>query len=64
MITSFADSSVASRYQTLITARGISFTFVESGKLKLPAAAGSELRYATACAGPMMTPAPHRKVLR
>lgn len=46
LITSFADSSVASRYQTLITARGITFTFVESGKLSLPAVPGAELRYA------------------
>ncbi len=46
LITSFADSAVASRYQTLITARGITFTFTETKKLSLPAATGTELRYA------------------
>jgi uncharacterized protein YlxW (UPF0749 family) len=37
LVTSFADSDVASRYQTLTAARGISFSFDEEKKLDLPA---------------------------
>jgi uncharacterized protein YlxW (UPF0749 family) len=44
----FADSAVASRYQTLRSAKGIGFRFDGSDDLELPAAAGTALRYATA----------------
>jgi uncharacterized protein YlxW (UPF0749 family) len=44
----FADSGVASRYQTLSSAKGIGFRFDGSDDLSLPAAAGTVLRYATA----------------
>lgn len=42
----FADSGVASRYQTLSSAKGIGFRFDGSEDLQLPAAPGSTLRYA------------------
>jgi uncharacterized protein YlxW (UPF0749 family) len=44
--TGFASSDVASRYQTLAGVNGITFTFGEQGKLKLPAAAVGILTYA------------------
>ena len=44
--TNFAQSSVASRYQTLVSVNNIGFSFSESGHLKLPASASSTLRYA------------------
>jgi uncharacterized protein YlxW (UPF0749 family) len=46
--TTFAQSTVASRYQTLVGVDHIGFTFSESSRLKLPAAASVTLRYATA----------------
>ena len=42
----FAGSGVASRYQTLSSAKGIGFRFDGSTDLQLPAAPGSTLRYA------------------
>jgi uncharacterized protein YlxW (UPF0749 family) len=44
--TGFASSDVASRYQTLAGVNGITFTFGEQDKLKLPAAAIGILTYA------------------
>jgi uncharacterized protein YlxW (UPF0749 family) len=44
--TNFAQSSVASRYQTLVGVDGIGFDFTESDHLKLPASAAVTLRYA------------------
>jgi uncharacterized protein YlxW (UPF0749 family) len=44
--TGFASSAVASRYQTLAGVDGITFTFGEQGKLKLPAATIGTLSYA------------------
>jgi uncharacterized protein YlxW (UPF0749 family) len=49
--TNFAQSSVASRYQTLAGVDGIGFSFDESDHLKLPASAAVTLRYATAKRG-------------
>ncbi len=46
LVTSFASSDVASRYQTLASAEGIGFTFTESKKLTLPASAAVSPRYA------------------
>jgi uncharacterized protein YlxW (UPF0749 family) len=45
--TSFAQSAVASRYQTLVSADHIGFSFTESSRLQLPASAPAPLRYAT-----------------
>ena len=45
--TNFAQSAVASRYQTLKGADGIGFSFTEDTQLKLPASAATALRYAT-----------------
>jgi uncharacterized protein YlxW (UPF0749 family) len=45
--TNFAESSVASRYQTLIGVEGIGFSFTESGHLTLPASEPVTPRYAT-----------------
>ena len=45
--TNFAQSAVASRYQTLKGADGIGFSFSESTHLSLPASAATALRYAT-----------------
>jgi uncharacterized protein YlxW (UPF0749 family) len=42
----FAESAVASRYQTLVGADGIGFSFDESDHLSLPASASETLRYA------------------
>ncbi len=46
LVTSFADSDVASRYHTLAAARGISFAFDEAKKLKLPASTSPSSNYA------------------
>jgi uncharacterized protein YlxW (UPF0749 family) len=51
--TNFAESSVASRYQTLVGVDKIGFGFTESGKLTLPASGPVKPRYAA--------PAPTRK---
>jgi uncharacterized protein YlxW (UPF0749 family) len=48
--TNFAQSSVASRYQTLVSVNNIGFSFTESNHLKLPASASSTLRYARVAA--------------
>jgi uncharacterized protein YlxW (UPF0749 family) len=45
--TNFAQSAVASRYQTLIGVDGIGFTFADSGHLTLPASPPVTLRYAS-----------------
>jgi uncharacterized protein YlxW (UPF0749 family) len=57
--TGFASSDVASRYQTLAGVDGITFTFGEQSKLKLPAATVGPLTYARR-AGPatIATPGP------
>ncbi len=44
--TNFAQSSVASRYQTLVSVNDIGFSFTESDHLNLPASPSSTLRYA------------------
>ena len=46
LITSFASSEVASRYQTLSSAEGVGFTFTESKKLALPAGSAEQIRFA------------------
>jgi uncharacterized protein YlxW (UPF0749 family) len=46
LATSFASSTVASRYQTLVGAEHIRFSFDQSGDLHLPAAPPPELHYA------------------
>ena len=52
IITRFASSDVASRYQTLAAARGIGFSFAEHDSMSLPAAAGTQPRYARPLASP------------
>jgi uncharacterized protein YlxW (UPF0749 family) len=47
----FASSDVASRYQTLASARGIGFSFDTQSKLELPAGAVTVPQYATAAKG-------------
>jgi len=47
----FAQSTVASRYQTLKGVQGIGFSFADTGKLTLPAGVSVTLRYATAATG-------------
>ncbi len=47
LATNFAESAVASRYQTLAGAEHIGFTFTESQHLALPASAPGAPRYAT-----------------
>jgi uncharacterized protein YlxW (UPF0749 family) len=47
----FASSDVASRYQTLASARGIGFSFGTQSKLELPAGAVTVPQYATATKG-------------
>ena len=47
LATDFAQSTVASRYQTLVSVEHIGFGFTESDKLKLPASAPASLRYAS-----------------
>ncbi len=46
--TRFAQSAVASRYQTLVSVEGIGFSFTEKGDLRLPAAVPVTPRYASA----------------
>lgn len=46
LITGFAASDVASRYQTMASARGITFRFTQQPALSLPASASTSLRYA------------------
>lgn len=46
MITRFASSQVASRYQTLAAAKGIGFSFQERDLISVPATAGTQMRYA------------------
>lgn len=48
LVTGFAASDVASRYQTLASAKGIGFSFREKDKVFLPASPGTALRYAHA----------------
>jgi uncharacterized protein YlxW (UPF0749 family) len=45
--TGFAASAIASRYQTLQQADGITFSFTQRGSISLPAAAVPSLRYAS-----------------
>ena len=47
LATNFAQSTVASRYQTLTGVEGIGFSFTDSGHLTLPASAPVRVRYAT-----------------
>jgi uncharacterized protein YlxW (UPF0749 family) len=47
LVTTFAESAVASRYQTLTGVEHIGFTFVDSQHLTLPASALATVRYAT-----------------
>jgi uncharacterized protein YlxW (UPF0749 family) len=47
LATGFASSDVASRYQTLASAKGIGFSFAEHSKLKMPASVGLVPRYAS-----------------
>jgi uncharacterized protein YlxW (UPF0749 family) len=54
LATNFAESSVASRYQTLAGVEGIGFSFADSSHLTLPASAPVRLRYAS-------VPTPHRQ---
>lgn len=46
LITGFASSAVADRYQTLASVRGIGFTFTQIDSLSLPGSPGTGLRYA------------------
>jgi uncharacterized protein YlxW (UPF0749 family) len=46
LVTSFADSEVASRYHTLAAADGIAFSWDQQSKLHLPATAAATPRYA------------------
>jgi uncharacterized protein YlxW (UPF0749 family) len=46
LITGFAASDVASRYQTMASARGIGFRFTQESALSLPASPTTPLRYA------------------
>ncbi len=47
LVTSFADSDVASRYHTLAAADGITFSWDQQSKLHMPATAAAAPRYAT-----------------
>lgn len=47
LVTSFADSDVAGRYHTLTSVEGISFSWTQEHKLRLPATAAAPPRYAT-----------------
>jgi uncharacterized protein YlxW (UPF0749 family) len=47
LATNFAQSSVASRYQTLTGVEGIGFSFSDASDLTLPASAPVRVRYAT-----------------
>ena len=55
VLTAFAQSAVASRYQTLVSVEHIGFSFAESKRLQLPAAVAVNPRYASPT-----TPRPHR----
>jgi uncharacterized protein YlxW (UPF0749 family) len=55
MVTRFASSDVASRYQTLAAVKGIGFNFTERDSLSLPATAGAQPRYARPLATPTGT---------
>jgi uncharacterized protein YlxW (UPF0749 family) len=46
LVTSFADSDVASRYHTLASADGITFSWSQESKLQLPASTTTTPRYA------------------
>jgi uncharacterized protein YlxW (UPF0749 family) len=46
LVTRFAASDVASRYQTLAGAKGIGFSFDEKAHMSLPAGAAADLRFA------------------
>lgn len=46
LITDFASSAVADKYQTLASVRGIGFTFTQADSLSLPGSPGTVLRYA------------------
>jgi uncharacterized protein YlxW (UPF0749 family) len=46
LVTSFADSDVASRYHTLASAEGVNFSWTQEGKLHLPATPAATPRYA------------------
>jgi uncharacterized protein YlxW (UPF0749 family) len=50
--TTFAESAVASRYQTLVSADGIGFSFDNSDRLTLPASGAVTPRYASALPSP------------
>jgi uncharacterized protein YlxW (UPF0749 family) len=53
LVTAFAQSEVASRYHTLVSADGVGFSFAEKKKLSLPAGTSVAPRYASAA-----TPSP------
>jgi uncharacterized protein YlxW (UPF0749 family) len=57
--TAFAQSGVASRYQTLVSADGIGFSFDTRSRLDLPAGVPGTLRYAVPTT-PKPSPAPTR----
>jgi uncharacterized protein YlxW (UPF0749 family) len=57
LATAFASSAVASRYQTLISADRIGFSFSERKSLSLPAANPATLRYARPVGSTPSTPA-------
>lgn len=46
LVTGFAASDVASRYQTMASARGIGFSFTQQSSLTMPASPSTPLRYA------------------
>jgi uncharacterized protein YlxW (UPF0749 family) len=48
--TAFVDSAVASRYETLAGAKGLTFSFTQSDRLTLPASAAAAPRYAQSAA--------------
>lgn len=52
LVTAFASSEVAGRYQTLSSAEGIGFSFSDSKRLSLPASAAVAPRYASVPATP------------
>lgn len=63
LVTNFASSAVASRYQTLIGVDGIGFTFAEHAHLKLPAGQSVTPRFAhPPSPTPSTTPTPLRNV--
>ncbi|MBE7186758.1 DUF881 domain-containing protein [Jatrophihabitans endophyticus] len=55
LATRFASSAVAGRYQTLVSADGIGFTFTDEDDLSLPAGAQADPRYASAVPSPSPT---------